>query len=122
MGEPITASTAEKTKNYSAEQEAELVSASPVSYEMCCEFADDWDKSPRSVIAKVKQLGIEYIPKAKPSKKVSKGDTKAQLVEKIEKELDSSDYFSGLEKATASALVNLLGVLRIKNAETEADG
>lgn len=115
MGKTIDSPKAEKAKNYTAEQEQILTDSAPVSFEDCQQFAVDFGKTPRSVIAKVKQLGLEYIPKAKPSKKVSKGDTKAELVRKIEAELDSADYLGGLEKATASALVNLLGVIRIAN-------
>lgn len=103
----------EKAVNYTPEQEAYLTENAPISYEMACDLAAEWGKKPRSVIAKVLQLGLEYVPKPKPQKKVSKGDTKAQLVSKIEAELDSADYFGGLEKATSSALVNLLGVIRV---------
>ena len=110
---------ADKVKNYSAEQEQALMDAAPVSYAQCLEFADMWGKKPKSVISKVQHLGLEYIPKPKPSKKVSKGDTKAVLVYKIEQALKSEDYLDGLEKATSAALVNLLGC--IKQREQASD-
>lgn len=116
MSNTDKAQTSDKAKNYSDNQVEQLFESEPVSYEDCVAFAKEWGKSPRSVIAKVKSLDLEYIPKPKPAKKVSGGPTKAELVEKIESELNCSDYLAGLEKATASALVNLLGTIKIVKA------
>src|SRR5210317_477638 len=109
----VTKAVADKAQNYSAEQVERLESFDSISFELAQELAVEFGKTPRSIIAKVKQLGLTYIPKAKPSKKVSKGDTKAELVTKIEALLDASDMLAGLEKSTASALVNLLGCAKI---------
>lgn len=103
----------EKAKNYSEQQEAHLASIGAVSFEQCNALAAEWGKSPASVRAKVLSLGLEYIPKPKASKKVSKGDTKAELVAKIETALDAKDMLGGLEKATAATLVNLLGCAKV---------
>lgn len=108
-----TVNVPEKAKNYTDEQEAHLVSNAPISFEDTQVLAVAWDKSPASVRAKVISMGLEYVPKARPSKKVSKGDTKAELVSKIEEALDAWDMLKGLEKSTASALVNLLGCAKI---------
>lgn len=107
----------DKAPNYSVEQEQTLIQSAPISYDDAVAFATEWGKTSRSVIAKVNQLGLEYIPKAKPSKKVSKGDTKAELVAKIEAALDAADMLAGLEKANAQSLVNLLGCARVAMRE-----
>lgn len=110
---------ADKAPNYSAEQEQALRDAEPISFNEVHAFANEWGKSWQSVLAKVHHLGLEYIPKEKPSKKVSKGDTKKELVSKIETALGASDMLSGLEKATASALVNLLGCAKVALREAK---
>ena len=109
--------TTENTPNYSDEQVAYLEENAPITFEQTKVLGSKWNKSPASVRAKVISLGLEYVPKAKPSKKVSKGDTKAELLAKIERELDAADMLQGLEKATAQALVNLLGCARVAMRE-----
>lgn len=104
---------ADKAPNYSAEQEQALIQAAPVTFDQVKAFANEWGKSWQSVLAKVHHLKLDYIAKEKPSKKVSKGDTKKELVAKIETALDAKDMLGGLEKSTASALVNLLGCARL---------
>jgi len=64
--------------------------------------------STQSVIAKAKAEGIEYIAKA-PAAKRAKGATKQQIVEAIAKKTGAK--LSGLEKATAQSLANLLDSL-----------
>lgn len=103
----------EKAKNYSSDQEQFLTDNAPITFEQTQELAAKWGKTPASVRAKVISMGLEYVPKPKPSKKVSKGDTKAELLAKIESELDATDMLSGLDKATAQALVNLLGCVKV---------
>ena len=79
-----------------------------ISFEMVEDLASEIYKTPRSVIAKVKQLDIPYVPKAKAPKR-EKGLTKTELVAKIAENLgtDASE-FSGLTKATAKALGRLV--------------
>ena len=64
--------------------------------------------SKQSIIAKAKSNGIEYIAKA-PAAKRAKGATKTQLVDAIAKKTNAK--LSGLEKATAQSLANLLDSL-----------
>ena len=97
--------------NYSAEQEAELLAASPVSYDDAMKIAEKWGKSLRSVIAKVQSLEeCEYIPKAKPEPKRATGRTKVETAAMIRKLIDRKAL--GLEKAPASALNDLLSGLQ----------
>lgn len=112
----------ETAKNYSTEQEQFLRDNAPITFEQTKALGSEWNKSAASVRAKVISMGLEYIPKAKPSKKVSKGDTKAELLAKIERQLDAEDMLKGLEKATAQALVNLLGCARVAMREAREHG
>jgi hypothetical protein len=64
--------------------------------------------STQSIIAKAKAEGIEYIAKA-PAAKRAKGATKTQLVDASAKKTNAN--LSGLEKATAQSLANLLDSL-----------
>jgi hypothetical protein len=104
---------AEKALNYSAKQVAAIVAASPMDFETAGKLGASFDppKSARSVVSKIKSLGLEYITKPVPEKKPAKV-TKAESVSAIESasEVDSG-LFSGLEKATVASLVNLLNSL-----------
>lgn len=101
---------ADKAKNYSAEQEAQIVAASPFDLEGAKELGASFDppKSYRSVIAKALSLKCEYKTKPPPVKKVA-AVTKVELVSAISKRLNVP--LSGLEKATAKSLVDLLAAI-----------
>ena len=66
-------------------------------------------KSVRSLIAKAKREGIEYISKPAPAKKKA-APSKADIVAAICAAVDT-DSLDGLEKATGSALNKLLSNL-----------
>jgi len=102
---------AERAKNYSAEQEQILRDRSPLDLESAKALADEMGKGYRSIIAKVKSMGLPYVVKKTEPKKVAK-ETKAQLVEKISASLEGADL-DGLEKSTAQALVNLLQAVNV---------
>jgi hypothetical protein len=102
--------------SYSKEMEAVLRSASPLTFEKAQDIASQdafqaAGKSQRSVIAKAKSMGIDYIPKAKPVKRATE-ETKSDLVDRIAVALggDSSD-FAGLSKATTAALLAVLSAV-----------
>ena len=62
----------------------------------------------RSVIAKAKQLGVEYIPKPAPAK-VAKGPTKLELVAEIAEASGMAESkLVGLEKAPKAVLEALV--------------
>lgn len=79
-----------------------------ITFEMATELARQLYKTPRSVIAKIKQLDLPYTPKPKAPKR-EKGMTKADLIAKIAENVgvDASE-FDGLSKATAKALGRLV--------------
>ena len=68
-------------------------------------FAQDWGKSPKSIIAKAVSLGV-YTAQARPAK-VGAKPTKADLVAAIAKATDS-DSLAGLERASMASLNSLL--------------
>ena len=71
-------------------------------------FADKWDKSERSIIAKLSKMGI-YKSKVKLSKVTgSKCETKEQLVARIEV-MYNKVGLEGLDKAPKLTLLKLLG-------------
>lgn len=99
----------EKTPNYTPEMEAALKAAAPISFADAESFGEQFGKSAQSVIAKVQNLGLEYIPKVREPKR-PQGKTKAQLVAEIQEALNGADL-KGLEKATSMALGKLVNAL-----------
>jgi len=102
-------------KNYTAEQEHEIISCSPVSYDDAVRLAEKFGKSAKSVIAKIHSLraqgaAVEYTPKAKPAKRVA-GATKAEIVSAIEARVNGAGLLKGLAKAPAADLAVLLDLL-----------
>lgn len=75
--------------DYTPEMVAAIQTASPLTFEKAQEIASSdafvrAGKGHRSVIAKAKSLGIDYIPKAKPAKKsADNGPTKAETLAAI---------------------------------------
>ena len=92
----------EKTVNYTAEQEAELVARYQAG-ETTAELAEAFGKGVRSVIAKLSRLGV-YKAKAK-AKAASGRVTKAQLVTQVAGILEiDPQVLSTFEKADRQAL------------------
>ena len=80
--------------------------------EIADKLAVDLDQSKRSVIAKIKSLGLPYAVAAKPVKG-NRATSKAEYVAAIAKALDAdATELAGLEKATALALSGLLASIR----------
>jgi len=91
--------------SYTVTQVAALTNAAPVSFADAQAFAAQWNVSTKSVISKVKNLDLPYIPKPKAAKKVAPV-TKAQLVAQISVVLGVN--LDGLVASKADALVALL--------------
>ena len=92
--------------NYSPEMVQMLREAQPIDFEKAQDLAKKLNKNVRSVIAKVKREGLDYISKPAPAKKKA-APTKVDLVHAICKAVDI-DSCDGLEKATGVALDKLL--------------
>jgi hypothetical protein len=95
---------AEKAKNYSVEQVAVLKDNAPFDLEKAKMIGLEIGKTPRSIIAKCLSEGIEYHSKPAPAKRPAV-ETKAEIVAEIAASMGLE--LSGLEKATAKALVTL---------------
>jgi hypothetical protein len=95
--------------NYTPEMIAVLNAAAPINHEKAQALAVQLDRGVRSIIAKCKREGIEYISKPAPAKKKA-APSKADMVAAICAAVDT-DSLDGLEKATGSALNKLLSSL-----------
>jgi hypothetical protein len=109
----------EKAKNYSDAQVQYLIDNSPFDLAKAKETAEldlFKDKSHQSIIAKVKNLDLEYIPKPAPRKKKVQA-TKVELVGRVQKLLNLDDscpnhVLDGLEQSTRGALLKLINMIQ----------
>ena len=95
---------------YTPEMVEVMTASQPLNAEVCSELAHTFGRgiSQRSVIAKAKSLGLDYVVKAKPTRK-KVAPTKMDIVRAIEKGLDADQgSLDGLVKATAQSLDALL--------------
>ena len=97
------------TPNYTPEMIAALQAQAPLDFAKAQALALSLDRNVRSIIAKAKREGIEYISKPAPAKKKA-APNKADMVAAI-MAATGADNLDGLEKATGSALNNLLSSL-----------
>ena len=97
-----------KTVNYSPEMVSQMRDMAPLNLEKAKMLAPVLERSVRSIIAKAKREGIEYVS-VKPVAKRVKGLTKADLVKTISEKVGAD--LEGLEKAPAVTLGRLLECL-----------
>ena len=94
--------------NYTPQMVAALMAGTVTNYDTAVSYAEANSLSIRSVIAKVKSLGLPYTPKARILKRGERV-TRVELVRAIEKSLASgTDSLVGLEKSSVAALSRLL--------------
>ena len=93
--------------NYTPAMIAKLQDAAPLNLDVAKDLAADFGLSHRSVIAKAKHLGLDYVPATKAAAKVraSKADTVAAIAKAVDMPVEDLD---GLANAKGSALNNLL--------------
>lgn len=92
--------------NYTPEMVATLKAAQPIDYAKAQELGLQLDRGVRSIIAKCKREGFDYISKPAPAKKKA-AISKVEMVEAICKAL-GMDSCDGLEKSTGAALNKLM--------------
>ena len=92
--------------NYTPEMVAVLEAAQPIDYAKAQELGLQLDRGVRSIIAKCKREGFDYISKPAPAKKKA-AISNIEMVEAIYKALDM-DSCDGLEKSTGAALNKLM--------------
>jgi hypothetical protein len=95
--------------NYTAEMVATIEAAQPLDLAKAKALGAQLDRGYRSIIAKAKREGFEYISKPAPAKK-KLAPSKADMVAAICAAVDT-DSLDGLEKATGAALNKLLSSL-----------
>ena len=98
---------------YTTEMVDIMRESAPLNAEVCAELSATFGNgiTSRSVIAKAKSLGLDYIVKAKPARKKATA-TKMDLVNAIAKAVAAdAGSLDGLVKAPASALSALLSNL-----------
>ena len=109
---PMQSSITLKEKNmsnYTPVILAEMQSQDSFDYDSASAFASAHGLSVRSVISKVKHLGISYTPKAKVVSTAGPRITKADLVDAIARAMALDvESIRGLDKADAKALRTLL--------------
>ena len=98
-----------KTVNYTSEMVSEMAAQTPLNLEKAKALSVQLNRSVRSIIAKAKREGIDYVS-VKPVAKRVKGKTKAELVAVIASKV-GADSLEGLEKAPAVTLGKLLECL-----------
>lgn len=87
---------------------AQLTSAQSFDYDSASRFAEAHSLSVRSVISKVKSLGLDYTPRPVVRKTVGERVTKAQIVAEIATAVNGDvDALAGLAKADMASLVAL---------------
>ena len=97
--------------NYTPDMEAVLEDAQPIDYERAIQLGKELDRKPRSIIAKVKSMGLTYIVKTGSLEVKTRAPrvTRVDYVEAIAKALSmDADELNGLELARIRALSNLL--------------
>lgn len=97
--------------DYTPEMVAAIQTASPLTFEKAQELANSdafvrAGKGHRSVIAKAKSLGVDYIPKAKPAKaSKDNGPTKAETLGAIRAALALPHREGDLTKAELESVL-----------------
>ncbi|MBC8410456.1 MAG: hypothetical protein H8E12_17320 [Rhodobacteraceae bacterium] len=93
---------------YTSEMVSALQAGAVTDYDTAVSYSEANSLSTRSVISKVKSLGLPYTPKARILKRGERV-TRVELVRAIEKSLASgTDSLVGLEKSSIAALERLL--------------
>ena len=102
--------------NYTPKMVAELEvihSNGGFTYESAKAYAEQNNLTVRSVISKIKSLGLDYTPKPTASKSTVPQIRKADLVRGIAIALNVSyDTIQGLDKADRKSLSQLLGAIK----------
>ena len=109
MQSSITLKETKTMSNYTPVILAEMQSQDSFDYDSASAFASAHGLSVRSVISKVKHLGISYTPKAKVVSTAGPRVRKADIVDAIALAMSiNADSIRGLDKADMRALTTLL--------------
>lgn len=92
----------EKTPNFTPEQEARIRESAPHNLASATELANEFGKTPRSVIAKIVRMDVGYQSKVRTTKSGDPVISKEKLVGQIANVVEGN--LEGLEKAPKAAL------------------
>ena len=95
--------------NYTDSMVARLTAEAPLDLAKAHLLAGEMGVSYRSIIAKAKSLGLEYVAKAPAAKKAKTGATKAETLSAIRKALSLPDREGDLTKSELEMLLENLG-------------
>lgn len=98
--------------NYTEKMVAAMTAKGAFTFAEAEAFAREHNLSTRSVVSKVKSLGLTYTPKPKAAKKNPDAVRKADIVSALAAQLGAdADKLAGLAKADAVALAELVRVV-----------
>lgn len=104
--------TAQKTVNFTPEQEQMIRDAAPLNLEKATALAEKMGKKPRSIVAKATRMEVPYEKKGPVTKTGEAVIRKETLVEQISKYTAAGSNLDGLEKASKPALIAVLAALK----------
>ena len=94
--------------NYTTQMIAQIENAQPLNLDKAKELASKFGLSHRSIISKAKQMGFEYVAKAKPAKKATNEPTKADILVGIREACELADRDGDLTKAELQIILQKL--------------
>ena len=99
--------------NYTESMVSALLSNASWDYDQAVKYAADNNLTARSVISKIKSLGLDYTPKQKATAKSGTTVRKSDIVAAFASEINAdADKLSGLAKADKAALNALISAVR----------
>ena len=97
---------------YTEKMTAALVAQGKWTFAQAEAFGKEHNLSTRSVVSKIKSLGLEYEPKPKAARKNPDAVRKADVVAALAAKLGAdAETFAGLAKADMKALAELVRVI-----------
>jgi hypothetical protein len=104
--------------NYTSAVVTEMQELGSFTYDSASNFAIEKGLSVRSVISKIKHLGLEYTPKPKTVSSAGPRVKKSDVVRDIAKQVGIAlDKIEGLDKSDLRSLLNILDA--INNLESQ---
>lgn len=94
--------------NYTSQMIEQIENAQPLNLEIAKKLATEFGLSHRSIISKAKQMGFEYVAKAKPAKKAITEPTKAEILGNIRNACELADRDGDLTKAELQIILQKL--------------
>jgi len=118
---PELKTVAEKAPNYTEAMVQQIRDAAPLNFESATALGEVMGKSPRSIIAKAKREGVEYLAKVPEPKKGKDAPTKGEIADTMRNVTGLNMHH--IEKASVACLQELsnwiAGVLPEQSEQAE---